>query len=83
MNSSEVHHAVGPSLTVEGQHGLRLDTDRDIDDLPGRLLIDTPLEVVETVVLGADRDGWPVVADPARQHHPAGRSRYCHTHLNG
>jgi hypothetical protein len=66
VNPDTVWHVHGPTETIEGLPGLRIDTGPE--RLQRWVLIEIPGRKVAAVeVLGADRDGWAVVVDPLRE----------------
>ena len=59
-----LYHVIGPATTIEGRHGLRIDADLDHTQLGSSAWIELPNGYPHVAeVLGADADGWPVVAD--------------------
>lgn len=60
-----VYHVIGTATTIEGRHGLRIDANVDHTTLGPFAWIQLPNGIPHaTEVLGADEDGWPVVANP-------------------
>ena len=62
--STAVYRVVDPATTIDGFDGLRVECDHDIDELGLTVAITAPNgQPVDALIIGADPNGYPVVAD--------------------